>query len=81
MRPVGAAGGGRPPPSRMPDRTALSPAVRVTVTLTVPPATTLTAAPTQAPCEKSVERLARRGPDPSLTVMVSRRSVVSQSIA
>jgi hypothetical protein len=51
----------------------LSPAVRVTVTVTVPPAATLIGALTQAPCEKSVLMFALRAPEPSSTVTVSRR--------
>jgi hypothetical protein len=51
-------------PRKMPDRTALSPAVRVTVTVTVPRAATLIGALTQAPCEKSVPMFALRAPEP-----------------
>src|SRR6266705_3819845 len=81
LSPVGGAGGGGAPPSSTPARTALGPAVRVTVMVTVPPAATLIWRLTQAPCEKSVEMLAAWGPEPSLTVMLSRRPAPSQSRA
>src|SRR5712692_599058 len=81
LSPVGAAGGGGEPPRKMPARTALGPANRVTVMVTVPPAATLMGALTHAPCEKSVLMFAVWGPDPSLTVMVSRRPAPSQSRA
>src|ERR1700694_4508899 len=80
LRPVGGAGAGGAPPRKIPHRTALGPPLRVTVMVTVPPAPTLIGALTQAPKEKSVLMLAVRGPEPSLTVMVWRRPLASQSI-
>jgi len=79
LRPVGGAGACGAPPRKIPDTTAFIPAVRVTLTVTVPPAATLIGTLTQAPCEKSVVMLAVWGPEPSLTVMVSRRPIASQS--
>src|SRR5260370_33854239 len=81
LKPVGGAGGGGPPPRKIPPRTALGPVVRGTVTVTVPPAATLIGRLTQAPRAKSVEMLAAWGPEPSLTVIVSRRPAPSQSNA
>src|SRR2546430_4988984 len=60
-------------PRKMPERTALRPAVRVTEMVSEPPAGTLMAAVTQAPWLKSVVMSAVRGPEPSLMVMVTRR--------
>ncbi len=57
------------------------PAVRVTVTVTVPPAETLIEVLTQAPWEKSPLKLAVWGPLPSLMVMVSRLPSESKSNA
>ena len=79
LRPVGGAGAAAAPPRKIPDTTALIPAVRATVTVTLPPAATLMGTLTQAPCEKSVVMLAVWGPEPSLTVIVSRRPIASQS--
>src|ERR1700674_2249787 len=81
VRTVGGAGAGDAPPRKTPHRTALGPPLRVTVIVTVPRAPTLIGALTQAPKEKSVLRLAVRGPEPSLTVMVWRRPLASQSMA
>ncbi len=81
LSPVGGAGGGGPPPRKMPPRTALGPATRVTVMVNVPPAPTMIGRLTQAPCEKSVLILAAWGPEPSLTVTVSRLPAPSQSSA
>src|SRR6266478_2549318 len=69
LSPVGGAGGGGAPPSRTPARTALGPAVRVTVMVTVPPAATLIGRLTQAPCEKGW----RVPPRPGLGRESSRR--------
>src|SRR5260370_31627966 len=67
LKPVGGAGGGAPPPRKTPPRTALGPATRVTVIVTVPAAATLIGRLTQAPCEKSVEMVAAWRPEPSVT--------------
>src|SRR5436309_15878499 len=81
LRPVGGLGTGDAPPRKIPDTTALSPAVRATVTVTVPPAATLSGTLTQAPSEKRVGMAAVLGGEPSLAVMVSRRPSLSQSRA
>ena len=57
------------------------PPVRLAMTVTVPPAAILMGTLTQAPKEKSAFRLAAWGPEPSLTVMVSRRPRLSKSTA
>ena len=49
LTPAGAAGAGGPSPRKMPEITALAPAVCVTAMLTVPPAPTLIARLTHAP--------------------------------
>ena len=65
----------------MPARTALGPAVRVTVMVTVPPDATVTGKLVHAPWLKSVVMLTVWGPDPSFTVIDSRRATLSQSTA
>ena len=81
LRPVGGPGTAGAPPRKIPDTTALIPAVRVTVTVTLPPAATLMGTSTQAPSEKPDVMSAVFGAVPSLTVMVSRRPRPSQSRA
>ena len=81
LSPAGGAGAWGAPPRKMPETTAFMPPVRVTLTVTVPPAATLTGTLTQAPWEKSAPRVAVWGPEPSLTVMVSRRPSWSKSRA
>src|SRR5216683_7155339 len=79
--PVGGAGAGGAPPNTMPDTKPFIPAVRFTVTDTVPPAATLIEALAHAPWEKSLLSVAVWGPLPSLMVMVSRLPSESKSIA
>jgi hypothetical protein len=82
VRFVGAAGapaGGAP--RKSPERTALPPAFMLTVIVTDLPLETVMGKLVQAPWEKSVEMVAVWGPEPSSTVMVSRRTVESQSTA
>ena len=64
-----------------PERTALAPALRVTVIVTVPPAFTEMGNVSQAPWLKELVRLSDWLPEPSLTVALWRREVLSQSTA
>src|SRR4051812_34915643 len=65
----------------IPESTALTPASRETVIDTVPPAATSTGRLTHTPELKSVVIGTDRGPEPSSTVIVSRRAWPSQSTA
>src|SRR3972149_1054640 len=76
VRPVGAPGtvaAGAAPPRNRPDRTAFTPATRVTVTRTEPPAPTLTGTCIQAPPLNAVVMLIVVVVVPCLTDTVSRR--------
>src|SRR5580692_4531854 len=66
-----------PHPRKIPDSTALDPAVRSTVIVTVPPEATSIGNDTHAPSWKELDSSAVR----PATVIVSRRAVESQSTA
>src|SRR5438874_2661571 len=68
-------------PRKMPERTALRPAVLVTVIWTAPPVPTVNGKCAHAPLANELARLTVRGPSPSSTVMVSWRPMLSQSTA
>src|ERR1700693_2008456 len=71
------AGGAPASPRKIPESTALAPAVRSTVIVTVPPAATLIGKESQAPLLKELESSAAW----PFTEITSRRAVVSQSSA